>query len=84
MLSENGLVGFVGYLGFDGYYFIHGFKSFFSKKGPLSLIFATNTFALFLQGITEYNFGNSAVMKAFWLTSASILIIHKYTNDKIK
>lgn len=84
MLSENGLVGFIGYLGFVGYYVIHSFKSFISKKNPLSLIFATTMFALFLQGVTEYNFGNSAVMKAFWLTSASILIIHKYTNDKIK
>ena len=84
MLSENGLVGFMGYLSFVGYYVIHGFKSFFSKKSPLSLIFATTTFALFLQGITEYNFGNSAVMKAFWLMCASLLIIHKYTNDKIK
>ena len=84
MLSENGLVGFLGYLGFVGYYVIHGFKSFNSKKSPLSLIFATTTFALFLQGVTEYNFGNSAVMKAFWMVCASILTIYKYIEDKAK
>ena len=82
MLSENGLVGFMGYFGFVGYYIIHGFKSFISNKNPLSLIFSTTTFALFLQGVTEYNFGNSAVMKAFWLVIGCLVLIKANGIDK--
>ena len=71
MLAENGVVGLLGYLGFMGCFFLKNFKEFLSKKHPQSLIIAASTLAVFIQGIAEYNFGNSAVMKAFWLVIAS-------------
>ncbi len=31
--------------------------------------------ALVLQGLTEYNFGNGAVMKSFWLVQGCLLVL---------
>lgn len=81
MLSENGLVGFMGYLCFVGYYLKESFLRFASKKCPMALIIASSTLALFIQGITEYNFGNSAVMKAYWLITGILCVAIKI-NDK--
>ena len=75
MLAENGVIGLVGYLGFMGCFFIKNFKEFLSEKCPKSLIIAATTLAVFIQGITEYNFGNSAVMKAFWLVAGCFFLI---------
>lgn len=74
MLAENGLVGLIGYLYFVGYFFFKSFKDFLAEKCPLSLIIAMSTLALFIQGLTEYNFGNSAVMKAYWLVVGCMLV----------
>ena len=82
MLAENGLVGFIGFLVLNGYYVLKSFKSFLTYKYTRLLIIAASTTALFLHGLTEYNFGNSAVMKAFWLVCASLLIIHNITDVK--
>ena len=75
MLAENGVVGLIGYLGFMGYFFLKNFKEFLSEKYPHSLILAASTLAIFIQGITEYNFGNSAVMKAFWMVIGCLVLI---------
>ena len=77
MLAENGAVGLIGFLYFMGYYFVKNFKQFISKKCTLSLIISASTLALFIQGLTEYNFGNSAVIKAYWLVTGCILFIKK-------
>lgn len=78
MLAENGLTGLLGYLCFAGWYVIKNFKEFITEKYPRSLIIAASVLGVFIQGITEYNFGNSAVMKAFWLVVGLLLVIkHK-------
>ena len=77
MLAENGAVGLIGFIYFMGYYFVKNFKQFISKKCTLSLIISASTLALFIQGLTEYNFGNSAVIKAYWLVTGCILFIKK-------
>ena len=82
MLSENGLIGLLGYLLFIGYYFKKSFGQFISQKYTTALIIASSTLALFIQGITEYNFGNSAVMKAYWLITGVLCIAIKF-NDKL-
>lgn len=82
MLSENGLIGLLGYLLFVGYYFKKSFGQFISQKYTTALIIASSTLALFIQGITEYNFGNSAVMKAYWLITGVLCIAIKF-NDKL-
>ena len=82
MLSENGLVGFIGFMVFNSYYALKSFKLFLTNKHPKLLVFAASTVALFVHGLTEYIFGNSAVMKAFWLISASLLIINQISVAK--
>ena len=84
MLAENGLTGLLGYLCFLGWYFIKNFKEFLSEKYPQSLIIAGSTLAVFIHGITEYNFGNSAVMKAFWLVVGSTILIKTINMNKKK
>lgn len=75
MLAENGLIGFLGFIGLIGYVLVRNIKSFIKIRCPYSLIIASSTVALMLQGITEYNFGNSAVMKAYWLVLGCILVM---------
>ena len=77
MLAENGAVGLIGFTYFMGYYFVKNLKQFISEKYTLSLIISASTLALFIQGLTEYNFGNSAVIKAYWLVAGCILFIKK-------
>lgn len=67
MLAGNGIVGFIGFVVMLAYIIGSNFLDFLCKRCPYSLIIASSTFALELQGLTEYNFGNSAVMKAYWL-----------------
>lgn len=75
MMAENGTVGLMGFMYLIGYYFVKNFKQFISEKCTLSLVIAASTLAVFIQGLTEYNFGNSAVMKAYWLVVGFILYI---------
>ena len=42
----------------------------------------TFTLSLSLQGLTENNFGNSAVMKAFWLLLGCLLVLDYNYNKK--
>ena len=68
MLAENGVIGLVGYLGFIGYFFIKNIKEFLSEKCPHSLIIAASTLAIFIQGITEYNFGKRhIIVRYIWI-----------------
>lgn len=81
MLAENGTVGLMGYIYFIGYFFIKNFRQFVAEKCPLSLIMSASTLALFIQGLTEYNFGNSAVMKAYWLVMGCMMIAKLNTKE---
>lgn len=82
MLAENGLVGTMGFLALMGYCALRNLKLFLYKQYPLCLIVFATTTALFLQGLTEYNFGNSAVMKAFWLVVGSLITLSLEYNVK--
>lgn len=84
MLAENGVIGFCSFIVFIGYVIIKNIKDFINTKCPYSLIITTSTVALMLQGITEYNFGNSAVMKAYWLVLACLLVMKAYQSDSNK
>lgn len=77
MLGENGLVGLVGYLTF--FLFIL-FKSLFEAwrgREFYSAIIFSITLAIFLQGLTEFNFGNSAVIRCYWVLLAILLVLKK-------
>jgi len=75
MLAENGMVGFIGFTAMIGYFICHSFRRFWQTKSPYAFMISMSTLALVLQGLTEYNFGNSAVMKAFWLVLGCLLVL---------
>ena len=75
MLAENGLVGFAGYIFAFGFILWKNIKNYFLNKNPYALMIVGSTGALMLQGFTEYNFGNSSVMKIYWFVLACLVIL---------
>ena len=82
MLAENGIVGFLGFVGMIGYFMYASFVRFWKTHSPYALMLFTFTLSLSLQGLTENNFGNSAVMKAFWLLLGCLLVLDYNYNKK--
>lgn len=81
MLAENGLIGFSGFLILISCFIGYSFNRFWKEKNPYALMMCTSTLALVLQGLTEYNFGNSAVMKSFWLVQGCLFVL-SHTREK--
>ena len=82
MLAENGMVGFLGFVGMIGYFMYASFMRFWKSHSPYALMLFSFTLSLALQGLTENNFGNSAVMKAFWLLLGCLLVLdYNYKKD---
>ena len=52
------------------------------NKNPYALMIAGSTGALVLQGLTEYNFGNGAVMKLYWLVLGCLVVLAGYYNKE--
>lgn len=84
MLAENGLVGFTGYIFAFGYILWRNLKNYFVDKNPYALMIVGSTGALVLQGLTEYNFGNSSVMKIYWLVLACLIVLVSKYNGRMK
>ena len=84
MLAENGLVGFIGYVFAFGYILWINFKDYFANKNPYALMIVGSTGALLLQGLTEYNFGNSSVMKIYWFVLACLIVLVSKYNGRMK
>ena len=82
MLAENGIVGFLGFVGMIGYFMYASFVRFWKSHSPYALMLFSFTLSLSLQGLTENNFGNSAVMKAFWLLLGCLLVLDYNYNKK--
>lgn len=82
MLAENGIVGILGYIFAFGYVLWCNLKNYLFNKNPYALMIVGSTGALMLQGLTEYNFGNSSVMKIYWLVLACLIILaSKYDQE---
>lgn len=75
MLAENGLIGFAGFLTLISCFIGYSFKRFWQEGNPYALMMCVSTLTLVLQGLTEYNFGNGAVMKSFWLVQGCLLVL---------
>lgn len=85
MLAENGIIGLLGYLLTFGAIIWTNIKNYFINKNPHNLMIIGSTIALFLQGLTEYNFGNSSVMKIYWLILACLVVLVKeYNEEKLR
>lgn len=75
MLGENGIVGLLGYIIAFGFILWKNLKNYFVNKNPYALMIVGSTTALLLQGLTEYNFGNSSVMKIYWFVLACLIVL---------
>ena len=78
MLAENGSIGFVAFMSVFATILWQSLKKYLHNKNPWHLMILGSTTALFLQGLTEYNFGQSGVMKCYWLLLACLLVLGKY------
>ena len=81
MLAENGTVGFIGFAALIVCFIGYSFYCFVSYGSPYTLMMSMSALALVLQGCTEYNFGNSAVMKSFWLVQGCLLLLASKERD---
>lgn len=75
MLAENGIVGFIGFVYMFGYFLWQSLKGWRHKRNPYDLMIISMLLAFLFQGFTEYNFGNSALMKTFWLLFGLLLFL---------
>ncbi|NCD09010.1 MAG: O-antigen ligase family protein [Negativicutes bacterium] len=75
MLAENGIIGFIGFITMFAYFLQKSYKGVRYRHNPYSLMLLGMIGALLLQGFTEYNFGNSALMKTFWLLFGVLLFL---------
>ncbi len=75
MLAENGVVGFIGFISMFMYIAGYNLKQFFTEKNIYSLAICAVTVTLLLQGCTEFNFGNSAVVKSYWLVLGCLVVL---------
>lgn len=82
MLAENGLVGLLGYIFAFGFILWKNIKNYFLNRNPYALMIVGSTTALLLQGITEYNFGNSSVMKIYWYVLACLVVMARFYNKE--
>lgn len=66
ILAESGAAGFSGFIGFFGYILYSAFRRFWQTREVLALAGLLATLSFLIQGLTEYNYGNSAVMRLYW------------------
>lgn len=80
MLAENGMVGFLGFMAMFTYIIWHNFRKFLTSKNIYSIAICAVSITLLLQGFTEFNFGNSAVVKAYWLILGCLVVLAENVN----
>lgn len=66
ILAENGLVGMVGFIVMFGFILYDLGRKGIGQHRPLALGVFLATVALLIQGFTEFNFGDSAVIRMYW------------------
>lgn len=83
MLAENGIVGFGGFIIMFGYIILKNFIDWLKTKNVCALMITFSTICLLLQGFTEYNVGNSAVIKMYFLILGVCVVLTKLSNKKL-
>ena len=67
MLAECGGVGLLALLFFWYTFLSYGFRTWMATRHIAALLIPAILLGLILQGLTEYNMGNAAVMKLYWV-----------------
>ncbi len=78
MLAENGIVGFAGFVIMFGYIILKNLIAWVKVKNVYALMIVSATVCLLLQGFTEYNVGNSAVIKMYWLVLGLLVVLSEF------
>ena len=81
MLAENGIVGFAGFVIMFGYIIFKNLIAWVKVKNVYALMIVSATVCLLLQGFTEYNVGNSAVIKMYWFVLGLLLVLDRLKKD---
>lgn len=82
MLAENGIVGFAGFVIMFGYIIFKNLIAWVKVKNAYALMIVSATVCLLLQGFTEYNVGNSAVIKMYCLVLGICVLLSELQKDK--
>ena len=75
MLAENGIVGFASFVIMFGYIIFKNLIAWVRTRNVYALMIVSATVCLLLQGFTEYNVGNSAVIKMYWLVLGLLVVL---------
>lgn len=78
MLAENGIVGFAGFVIMFGYIIFKNLIAWLKTRNVYALMIVSATVCLLLQGFTEYNVGNSAVIKMYWLVLGLLVVLSEF------
>lgn len=78
MLAENGIVGFAGFVIMFGYIIFKNLITWVKVRNVYALMIVSATVCLLLQGFTEYNVGNSAVIKMYWLVLGLLVVLSEF------
>ena len=67
MLAETGIIGLSSFVYMFGYILLTMYRRYMIHRQNIwSLVAFIVTISLLVQGLTEYNFGNSAVIRMYW------------------
>ena len=83
MLAENGIVGFAGFVIMFGYIILKNLIAWVKIKNVYALMIVSATVCLLLQGFTEYNVGNSAVIKMYWFVLGLLVVLSEFYKKEI-
>ena len=78
MLAENGIIGLAGFVIMFGYIILKNLIAWFKTRNAYALMIVSSTVCLLLQGFTEYNVGNSAVIKMYWLVLGLLVVLDNF------
>lgn len=82
ILAENGIVGLLGFLVLFSYIVIDSYTKYRTQKHLWGGVVFFVTISLLIQGLTEFNFGDSAVIRMYWFILGISYCAGAYCFDK--
>lgn len=74
ILAETGIIGLIGFLGLFGYFIAQSWKEYRVSRNSWALAHLLITASLFIQGLTEFNYGNSGVIRLYWAITGIVWV----------
>lgn len=83
ILAEMGIIGFSCFVYLFGYILIKAYHGYKKKPNEMHMIaLLLITISLLVQGLTEYNFDNSAVIRLYWFITGLLLTADNLSLEK--